>query len=69
MPRPTKIGKSQYKGVSRVKTPEGLMWLSTGTVNGLQFVGKYDTEREAAINYDRKMIESGREPVNILIRK
>jgi hypothetical protein len=27
------------------------------------------TEREAAINADRQLIEKGREPVNILVRK
>ena len=29
----------------------------------------FDTEREAALNADKRLLEKGKEPVNILIRK
>jgi len=65
-----KTGKSHYKGVSKIMSKDGKEgWLSTGMVNGLRFVSKHSTEREAALNFDKKMIECGKNPVNILIKK
>lgn len=62
-----KINDSKYKGVSQVRVKgRYIYWKTAGWANGRSFFGLYDTEREAAIAYDKKMIESGREPVNIL---
>ena len=65
-----KIGDSKYKGVSKVlNSGKYVKWMTqyyTGTSRWMKFC---DTEREAAIAYDMKMIEKGKEPVNILVRK
>jgi hypothetical protein len=59
-------GKSKYKYVS-------LEWDSNGKerwIINIQGNRKpFDTEREAAIAVDKKLISIGKEPVNILIRK
>jgi hypothetical protein len=62
-----KIKDSKYKGVSQVRIRGCyIYWRTAGWANGRSFFGLYDTEREAAIAYDVKMIETGMEPVNIL---
>lgn len=61
------IYKSKYKGVSQVlDSGKYIVWRTSGSINGRKFTGTYSTEKEAAIQYDKKMIENGKEPVNIL---
>ena len=64
------IEKSKYKGVSKI-LQEGkyIYYRCSGSINGRKFHSIHDTEREAAISYDRKMLENGKEAVNILIPK
>ena len=63
--------KSKYKGVHLNKKYSGFKRLWAARYNG----GEYRwtkccmTEREAALAYDIKMIELGKEPVNILKQK
>lgn len=65
-----KIEDSKYKGVSKViEQGKYIFWRCDGCVNGRKFCSSHDTEREAAIAYDRKMLENGKEAVNILIKK
>lgn len=59
------IGKSKYKYVSQIELSNGIWW--RGAING---TGKsFRTEKEAAIYIDKKLIEKGKEPVNILKRE
>jgi len=67
--------KSKYKGVyctrnprrSKLATETPLLWGARYTYpDGKMWSRNTKTEREAAIAYDKKMIEIGREPVNIL---
>lgn len=67
------MGKySSYKGVGRktYKTSSGQtkMWRASTTLpDGTKWISpQRETEREAAIDYDRKMISLGKPPVNIL---
>lgn len=62
-----KMIKSKYKGVT--------MFLSNGkdvfynyqiTHKGVKYNGTYKTEREAALQFDKRRIEFGKEPLNIL---
>jgi hypothetical protein len=59
-------GKSKYKYVS-------LEWDSTGKERWTICIygnrKPFDTEREAAIAVDKKLIEKGKKPVNILVPK
>jgi len=59
-------GKSKYKYVS-------LEWDSNGKERWIMSIygnrKPFDTERQAAIAVDKKLIEKGKEPVNILVRK
>lgn len=64
--RPKKVRTSQYKGVTQVKQSGEVFWIAQGTINGLRFAKRCENEREAAVAYDKKMIECGRKPVNIL---
>lgn len=60
------IGMSLYSYVTHYKNKAGKdRWLGKRWNNGRVF----DTEREAAIYVDKQLIEKGREPINILIRK
>jgi len=67
------MGKhSEYKGVGFNKPQKenqkgwySHMWLKDGT----RWRANFFTEREAAVAYDVKMIELGKEPVNILKKK
>jgi hypothetical protein len=60
------INKSKYKGVSEYATTrENTVWLGQLGLKKKMF----DTEREAALFVDKKLIEKGKEPVNILVRK
>jgi hypothetical protein len=64
------ISKSKYKGVDFVlQAGKYKKWRCCGIVNGKKFNFSCETEKEAAILYDKKMIESGRQPVNLLIKK
>ena len=59
------IAKSKYKYVSQIETA-GVKWWR-GAIYGS---GKnFKTERKAAIYVDKRLIEKGKEPVNILVRK
>ena len=68
-------GKSKseiYKGVYKAKRPSvgsAECWVASGSINGVRFNTHSPTERGAALKYDMKMIENGKEPVNILKRK
>lgn len=66
---PKKIASSKYKGVCKVKSRDDLVWMMRFVHNGIACIKRYDTERGAGIAYDRKMIELGKEPVNVLIKK
>ena len=59
------IGKSKYKYVSQIELSTGEWWRGAIYGNGKSF----RTEREAAIYIDKRLIEKGKEPVNILVRK
>ena len=60
----------KYKGVYQFKNlGVYTRWCAIGTVNGRKFNIPSDSERDAALKYDKKMIEIGKEPVNILKRK
>ncbi|QQV91496.1 hypothetical protein M1M25_gp061 [Tenacibaculum phage Gundel_1] len=58
-----KIEKSKkYKYVYKVMDQHGnYFWAGKGKMK--------DTEREAALYVDKQLLEKGKEPVNILIRK
>lgn len=67
------MGKhSKYKGVSFRAKAGGRTakkpWVAKCTLkDGSRWVSPYrETEREAAIDYDKKLIEQGKPPVNIL---
>ena len=77
-----KIGTtSAYHGVTKTKRTQGKMskiratnrkpFIASMMSNGIQWTGPYrETEREAAIDYDRRVIELGLDrPLNILKRK
>lgn len=67
---------SKYKGVtfldynpSKGKTAK-MVWQAQYVMpNGKLWSSRHETEREAALAYDKKMLELGKEPVNILKRK
>lgn len=63
--------KSKYKGVSLMRfSGKYYYWTAQGvTARGRRWQKRCNTEREAAIAFDKKMIELGREPVNVLIKK
>ncbi len=62
-----KYEKSKYKHVDKMMMNDKIYF------RRLAMFGKghktYDTEREAAIAADVLLIENGKEPVNILVRK
>lgn len=59
--------KSKYKGVySYITHGKHLCWHTSGSIKGRRFSIYAKTEREAALKYDKKMIENGKPPVNIL---
>ncbi len=59
-----------YKGVYWVRGWGGrrIYWNARGSINGRGFSIFDKTERGAALKYDKKMIENGKPPVNILKR-
>lgn len=59
------LGKSKYKYVSQIELSTGKWWRGVIYGNGKSF----RAEREAAIYIDKRLIEKGKEPVNILVRK
>jgi len=67
------MGKySKYKGVSHTKDPrtaKRTIWRAAWSYEGIKCYKKCDTEREAAIAYDKMRINRGLEPVNIFKRK
>ncbi len=55
-----------YKGVYwRVTGGKYKFWFAAGSINGKHFAIYAKSEREAALKYDKKMIENGKDPVNI----
>jgi len=67
------VKSEKYKYVYRVtgsgRTGQSEYWKAYFTIKGQYHNSKlYTSEREAAIAVDRKLIEHGREPVNILKR-
>ena len=65
------IGKSKYKGVrqKRIRRTGEEYWEASGVRDGRRWYKKCDTERDAAIAYDKIRLEQGKEPINILKRK
>lgn len=62
--------KSKYKGVSMfIVNGKQTYWHAQKTHNNTRWQSTWKTEREAAIAYDKRMIQIGKEPVNILKRK
>ena len=64
----TGVTKAIYNDSSREKS-NNKPWEAYGRSNGehgRQWRSRWKTEREAAIAYDKKMIELGRPPVNKL---
>lgn len=61
---------SKYKGVYKWrKKNQKEAWIAryyNYDTKGMKYIGKYNTERDAALAYDRKMISMGKSPVNIL---
>lgn len=61
-----KYSKSKYKYVKKCEWNHKVYW----QLNYANYSMKgYSTEREAAIVIDKILIEQGKEPVNILVRK
>lgn len=65
---------SKYKGVhfynrGNLKSDKDYWIAQYNMPNNKQWRVYKATEREAAIAYDKKMIELGREPINILKKK
>jgi len=61
------IGMSiPYSYVTHLRDSSGKdRWMGKRWKNGKHF----DTEREAALYVDKQLIEQGKEPINILVRK
>ena len=56
-----------YKGVYfHIVGGKYLKWMVSGSINGIRFNIGCNTEREAALKYDKKMIENNKQPINIL---
>tara|TARA_Y100000389_G_C17315642_1_gene440298 strand:- start:378 stop:578 length:201 start_codon:yes stop_codon:yes gene_type:complete len=62
-------GKSKYKYVSQQELNGELVWRGVFFKNGSGNGKTFKTEREAALYVDKKLIENGKEPVNILVHK
>lgn len=69
----THIKSTLYKGVASNEMRDGLMrrlgrqYIARLTYKGQPWASaRFDTEREAALTYDKKLIELGEQPVNIL---
>lgn len=62
---------SKYKGIyyDLAGVRNCYRWQASKTFKGIKWRKDCKTEREAAIAYDKKLIELGLEPVNILKRK
>ena len=57
----------KYKGVYHYKNSRNkVFWLAQGSIRGINFNIHTTSERDAALKYDKKMIENGKPPVNIL---
>jgi len=57
----------KYKGVwSCMSNGKEIYFRYYITNKGTNYTGTYKTEREAALNYDLKLIDLGKQPVNIL---
>lgn len=62
--------KSQYKGVNMIQSNGNeIYWKYQLTYKGVKYQGAYKTEKEAGLSYDLKLIDLGKEPVNILVKK
>jgi len=58
-------GSKTYKYVSKYKLGDEIRWLGKVLRTGKTF----ETEREAALYVDKVLLNKGKEPVNILVRK
>jgi len=56
---------SKYKYVSKYQGERGMIRWQCNYKCGI----RYDTEREAAIAVDKRLIAEGKDPINILVRK
>jgi len=56
-----------YKGVYRVRSHGKYIWRAEN--KKFKFSHPFETEREAAIAYDKVLINNQKEPVNILKKK
>lgn len=61
-----RIKTSKYKGVNKSKRQGKVLWMSQYRANGHNWQKWHKTERDAAIAFDIKMIQIGKNPVNIL---
>lgn len=66
-----RIEKSKYKGVLKVRqtSNNSEYWKVQYKTRGHNWTCAFDTEKEAAIAFDKKMIEIGEQPVNVLVRR
>ena len=62
---------SKYKGVSKKRScsSNSKDWIMAITINGERLYKRFARERDAAIAYDIKLLENGRDPINILTKK
>lgn len=64
------IQKSKYKGVSKIRVNGNYeYWRAQYKTRGHNWSKLAKTEREAAVAFDKKMIDIGKEPVNIMIKQ
>lgn len=65
------IKKSDYKGVALIRKARSKeeSWVAQYKYRKTNWSAHFDTERQAAVAYDKKMLELGREPVNVLVKK
>lgn len=66
-----RIEKSKYKGVLKVRqtSNNSEYWKAQYKTRGHNWTCACATEKEAAIAFDKKMIEIGEQPVNVLVRR
>lgn len=69
MKKEIKTKSSIYKGVYKsIIGGKYERWIASGSNAGRRFIINAKNERDAAFRYDMKLIEIGKEPVNILKR-
>lgn len=70
-----KVGNTQYKHVTEQRKkdrPAGCtdtVFVAKTSINGMPVAIERSNARLAALDLDKRLIEAGRDPVNILVRK